>query len=106
MKLIMVIDDEIGPMRYYLMALKREFDVIQIPGPDEVSAYVDDPGKPMPVAVILDAMLSPGQKYLNNPAAEHGLRTGVLLYEEVLKVKWPEVSVLVLTNSEGAVIEL
>jgi len=102
MQLLIVIDDEKGPMTFYLTALTRSFEVMHLKGPDEAIAYVSDQSKPVPVAVVLDAMLPPGQKYVNNPDAKRGLRTGILLYEEVLRANWPEVPVIVLSNSTAA----
>lgn len=106
MQLLLVIDDEMEAMRFYLTALRRYYEVTHIAGPDEALAYVSDESQPRPAAVVLDVMLSPGQKYLNNPDAKRGLRTGILLYEEVLATKWPAVPLLVLTNSTAAVKEL
>lgn len=102
MALVMLIDDDREPMKFYVMALEREgFEVKQIPGPDEAIGYVRNPSNPRPDIIILDIMLPPGKRYEGKFECDEGLRTGILLYPE-LKEYCHNVPFLVLTNLKKA----
>ena len=101
MALVMLIDDDKEPMKYYVMALESEgHEVIQLFGPDETIEHLKEKDNPRPDVIILDIMMPPGRHYEGNAECKEGTRTGILVYPELSK--WcPEVPVLVLTNHRG-----
>ncbi len=97
MSLVLLIDDEINPMQYYVRALKMEgFDVVQLTTADEALEYITNSRNRKPDIIVLDIMLPPG-KYENNPDSDQGLRTGILLYPD-LKELCVNIPFIVLTN--------
>ncbi len=98
MPVVLVIDDDIEPMKYYVMALEKSgFDVVQKRDPDEAIDYLAGSDDPEPNIVILDIMIPPGKRYAHNPECDKGLRTGLLLYPELRRF-CRETPFIVLTN--------
>ena len=105
MALIMLIDDEIEAMKYYVMALKRSgFEVIQCTNPDHAMERVLDKTLADPDLLILDLIMSPGKRYEGRTDCEDGMRTGYLLYKELAE-HCPNTPFLVLTNLPNAKVE-
>ena len=96
-RLILLIDEDVEPMKYYVAALRTKFTVVQVSDPDEAVDYLADASKPKPDLIILDIMLPPGKRYLRRADTERGLRTGILLYQD-LHALYPCLPILVLTN--------
>src|SRR5687768_13117941 len=93
---IILIDDERLPMDYYVRAFKlQNYEIKQFFGPDTVFEYVRHK-KPHPDAIILDIMMLPGNKYINEDT-DDGLQTGILLYKD-LRRYYPTVPIIFLTN--------
>jgi len=93
---VLLIDDNILPMRYYIWALEEKgFEVIQLYGTDATFKFLEEK-KPNPVAIILDIMMLPGKKYQDKDT-NGGLKTGLLLYEDLRKL-YPSIPIIVLTN--------
>lgn len=96
-KLILLIDDEIEAMKFYVMALRKAgYAVEQLRGPDAVNAYIQKQ-RPVPDVILLDIMLPPGKEYAQNPMCRDGTRTGVFFYPS-LAGKWPGRPTIALTN--------
>ena len=95
-KLVLLIDDDRLPMKYYVMAFQQEgFKVKQCLEPDSALDYVQKKGSEID-AIILDIMMPPGETYKNEDTNE-GLITGVFLLKGLRKC-CPAVPVVVLTN--------
>jgi len=93
---ILLIDDEKLPMDYYIRAFKmRSCSVKQYLDPDSVLDYVKNK-KPHLDAIVLDIMMLPGQKYIDEDT-NNGLKTGILLYKD-LRAFYPKTPVIFLTN--------
>jgi len=93
---VLLVDDEKQPLKYYVWALEREgFKVMQCYDPDTAFDFVDKQ-TPDIVAVILDIMMLPGERYRDKDTQE-GLTTGTFLYDD-LRSRYPDVPVIVITN--------
>jgi CheY-like chemotaxis protein len=95
---LLIIDDETYPLHVYMRALEREgFSV-------EHSADIDDAlchaAKTQYDVILLDIMMSPGQRYANADHQE-GLRTGTLAYSDLTRVS-PNARIIVVTNVTDA----
>jgi len=94
---IMLIDDDHGPMDYYVEALKeRGFAVTQIDCVDDAFRWVENPSSQPPDCLVIDIMLPPGFR-LAKEETENGLRSGVLIAEACRK-RFAGVPLVVLTN--------
>lgn len=95
-KLVLLIDDEQLPMRYYVRALERAcFRVERVRNPDDALDFVRTRGDEIG-AIVLDIMMCPGRAYGELDTNE-GLNTGVFLYRDIVRLL-PYVPVVVLTN--------
>ena len=95
-KLLLLVDDDKEPMRYYVMALEQEgFKVAQCFKPAIALDYAEKRSSEI-AAVILDVMMPPGVKYTASET-NHGLKTGVFLIKDLRK-KLADVPVIILTN--------
>ncbi|HPG41616.1 MAG TPA: response regulator [bacterium] len=95
-KLIVLIDDDKLPMKYYIIALKqKDFKVIQFLEPDSAFEFIQNE-KVKIFTIILDIMISPGEKYKHVNTRE-GLDTGLFLFEDIRKI-CPNTPIFVLTN--------
>jgi CheY-like chemotaxis protein len=95
--LVILIDDDHGPMDYYVDALRvRGFDVQPMYTTDDALQWVEDPNSEPPSAIVLDLMLPPGKR-LTLEETDGGLRTGVFIAKAILK-RFPEVPLIALTN--------
>lgn len=96
MSTIFLIDDEKLPMDYYIKAFKlQNHEVKQFFSPDSVFEHIRSK-KSHPDAILLDIMMLPGNKYLNEDT-DDGLKTGILLYKD-LREYYPIVPIIFLTN--------
>jgi len=92
---IVLIDDEKLVMKYYIRAMEeRGYTVKQLYDPDSAFEYLQT--KPKLIAAILDIMMKSGDIY-KGKETDAGLKTGVLLYEDVRKM-FPDLPIIVLTN--------
>jgi CheY-like chemotaxis protein len=93
---ILLIDDDIQAMRYYVETLEAAgFDVTQCTGPDSALQVLRDTTTPVS-AVLLDIMMPPGDAYRRQNTQE-GLTTGLFLLEDLRRLR-PNLPVVVLTN--------
>ena len=94
--IILLIDDESRPMRFYRKALENSgFTVEQRYNPDDALSFLRTAGVNVSI-IILDIMMSPGKTFERADTRE-GLNTGRFLFEVVRK-EWPDTPVIVLTN--------
>ncbi len=97
-QLILLIDDEIVPMKYFVIALEEAgYEVCQLKGPDEFIAYSSDKKSRRPDCIILDTMMPPGKIFRKRRDCELGARTGLLLYPMIQNM-YPDIACIVLTN--------
>jgi CheY-like chemotaxis protein len=95
---VLLIDDDVLCMRWYLEALKEEdFEAYQVRDPDAAIEYLSNTHTLRPDVIVLDIMLPPGQRYRGRPDCRGGLDTGILLYEEIRKI-CTDVPVIFLTS--------
>lgn len=96
MPTLFLIDDEKLPMDYYIRAFKlQNYEIKQFFDPDSVFEYIRHK-KSYPDAIILDIMMLPGNKYMNEDT-DDGLKTGILLYKD-LRAYYPNIPIIFLTN--------
>jgi DNA-binding NarL/FixJ family response regulator len=94
---IILIDDDHGPMEYYVKALRmRGFDVRQIDSTDEAFEWLSDmEGKP-PDIVVVDMMMPPGKR-LTQEETVFGLKSGVFI-AKAIREKYSNLILVALTN--------
>ncbi len=96
-QLVILIDDDHGPMDYYVEALRhRGFSVEQIDSTDEAFRWLEKPGAEMPDLVVVDMMMPPGTR-LTMEETDSGLRSGVFIARAV-RERFPNVPMVALTN--------
>ena len=102
-QLILLIDDHRMPMVFYVQALERAgFVVEHCFDPDSAIAVANARAEEVG-AIILDIMMPAGKQYADKDT-DDGLRTGVLLYQDLVKI-CPDVPLIILTNvSDEAVL--
>lgn len=94
-ELILLVDDNILPMQFYVKALQDAgFEVKQCLNPDEALEFTKKE-KSRIKAIILDIMMPHGKTY-NSKETNGGLKTGTLLYDS-LKTLCPSTPIIVLT---------
>lgn len=103
---VLMIDDDAVPggenaltsyMWYYADELRRrDCHVLEAIGPDQALEMLAKE-KSFEV-VVLDVMMPTGVAFRGNVTADRGLRTGVVLAEEIQQ-KYPRVPIVVLTNT-------
>lgn len=94
---ILLIDDDKVPMKYYLMALKKAgFSVKQCRETDEALNYATMRKKNISL-IILDIIMSPGEKY-NNCDTKDGTLTGIFLMDDLENIPL-RVPYIILTNN-------
>jgi len=102
---IILIDDDHGPMGFYLKALRQSgFDVEHI---DSVAGALDhiEHGEVPGDLYVLDLMMPPGDA-MELEKAGFGLKSGIELYRS-LRARWENVPVIILTSiSNPAILEL
>jgi len=95
-KLVLLIDDDNLPMKFYVKALEHEgFRVNHCFNPDSALDFAMEETSRID-AIILDIMLPPGQIYRSENTND-GLKTSVLLLKD-LRHYCPDAAVVVLTN--------
>lgn len=95
--LIILIDDDHGPMDYFVKALElRGFEVKHLDSIDDASIWLESATNNPPAVVIVDMMMPPGKRFTLEET-EDGLSTGVLMASEVRRML-PTTPLLVLTN--------
>ncbi len=95
---ILFIDDETSAMKYHRLALKKSnFEVIQCVSPEAGLDYARQHGAEL-VAIILDIMMPPSERYKDKDTKE-GLTTGTYLFDD-LRIVCPDAPIIVLTNSQ------
>lgn len=95
METILLIDDDVAPMKYYVKRLKTKYNVVQKIIPDDAYDFLNEK-KGEICCIILDIMLPPSKKYKDHETSE-GLKTGVLLYKDILN-DFPKIPIIVFTN--------
>ena len=96
--LIILIDDDHGPMDYFVKALEiRGFEVRHLDSIDDACVWLESAADNPPAVVIVDMMMPPGKRFTLEETVD-GLRTGVLMAREVRR-KLHSTPLLVLTNS-------
>ncbi len=94
---IVLIDDDHGPMAYFVAALKmKDVEVQQIDSVDEVFTWLDNLPAEKPQLFIVDMMMPPGTHF-TLAETDDGLRTGVFVVRRLREVL-ADVPILVLTN--------
>ncbi len=94
--LVLLIDDEEFPMKYYRQALEMEgFQVEQIRDADTALDFAQKNRERIAV-ILLDCMMPPGKRYRNEDT-QGGILTGVFLFADLRK-QCPATPVIVLTN--------
>ena len=94
---IILIDDDHGPMEYYVEALRsRGFAVIHIDSADKAFEWLEDRGTKEPDLVIVDIMMPPGSR-LTLEETNRGLWSGVFIARAV-RDKFPGLPLVGLTN--------
>ena len=95
-KLILLIDDDILPMKYYLHAFEKSgFKTVQHTNPDEALEFIQK-NEGYISGIILDIMMPTGDKY-NKSDANQGLTTGILLFKDIKK-QYPKIPIIIFTN--------
>lgn len=95
-RLILLIDDDDLIVSYYIKVLQQEgYKVKYFPGPDSAFEFIENTN-PDPAAIILDIIMPPGKRYQHEDT-EEGLKTGILMYQD-LRTLYPDVPIVVLTN--------
>jgi len=105
MKKVIVIDDEHGPIEFYVRALRDAgFSVEQLDTVEAALKHITEAEQPADI-YILDIMMPPG-KALTLDQAGYGLTSGVEIHHR-LRTRFPTVPVIVLTNiSHPKILEL
>jgi CheY-like chemotaxis protein len=81
---LLLIDDELAPMAYYLKALRLHgFDVIEVDSADAAWEFFEGEHPPIR-SIVLDIMMPPG-KYFSKVDHNQGLRTGIFIYQRILE---------------------
>ena len=99
---VLLVDEDVDPMKYYVKALHKHFELRRAKDPDEAWHDIETI-QPLPDVIILDVMLPP-KRYSDRKDVKQGIRTGLLLYDDLM-VKLPQIKVIVLTNSGEGKIE-
>jgi CheY-like chemotaxis protein len=95
--LVLIIDDDEWPTKFYETALqKRDFTVQRCTDADTGYEFAKENNQALQ-AIVLDIMMPPGERYRDRDT-EDGLKTGVLLYEDLQAIVKPSLPVVVLTN--------
>jgi DNA-binding response OmpR family regulator len=96
---ILLIDEDKASMHYYVLALKKsDFEVVHCRKPDTALDAIRQDGASFSL-IILDSAMPPGQVYASEKT-DDGTLTGKLLYRDI-RVKLPDVPILILTNFLG-----
>jgi CheY-like chemotaxis protein len=93
---ILLIDDDLAPMHYYLRALgEAGYTVEHTRNASEALEFLNTKAHEVHL-IILDVMM-PGGKTFAGEKTDEGMTTGLLLLKKI-KTKWPMLPVLILTN--------
>jgi DNA-binding response OmpR family regulator len=96
-KRIILIDDDHGPMDYFVEALRcRGFDAKQIDSTDDVYMWLEVGDTRTPDLVVVDLMMAPGTR-LTIDNTDGGLQSGVHIARAV-RERFPDVPIMILTN--------
>lgn len=94
--LVLFVDDDKLPMKYYVEALKRSgLKVKYCLDVDNALEFIKEKDYQIR-AVVLDIMMPPGKAYMHEDT-KCGLRTGVFLLKDIRK-SYPNTPIVVLTN--------
>ena len=98
MKQVIIVDDDHGPMDYYLEALRiRGFDVKQIDSTDDAYNWLKASETMKPALVVIDIMMPRGT-FLKEEETDRGLLSGLFIAYDVRK-RFPDVPIIILTNN-------
>jgi len=101
---IILIDDDHGPMDYYVEALQMKgFEIKHIDTADEAWEMLDPKSKMKEPSLFVIDIMMPYGRYLTSPQTNEGMLTGVFLVERC-RAKFPKVEIVCLTNLRPAVI--
>jgi DNA-binding response OmpR family regulator len=93
---VVLIDDDHGPVDYYVQALRSsDFEVEHLDTVDSALKHVENASEPADL-YILDVMVPPGDS-LDLRESSYGLTSGLVVYER-LRERFPGVPVIILTN--------
>lgn len=96
-KRIILIDDDHGPMDYYVDATReKQIEVQHIDDVDDALALMRDPKFIPPNLFVIDIMMPHGLSFTADET-NHGVETGYLVIKECRKL-FPETPVICLTN--------
>jgi CheY-like chemotaxis protein len=94
---VLLIDDDEWPTRFYETALeRRDFKVERCTDPDTAYEFARENTESLQ-AIVLDMMMPAGERYKNRDTAD-GLKTGLMLYQDLSEIIKPNLPVVVLTN--------
>jgi len=94
---VLMIDDDEWPTKFYETALlRRDFKVERCTDPDTAYEFAKE-NKGNLRAIVLDVMMPPGERYKNRDT-DDGLKTGILLYQDLRGIIKPNLPIVVLTN--------
>lgn len=93
---ILLIDDDVLPMAFYITALRQKgYEVEQCSTPDSALDFLKKRADSVK-AIVLDIMMPPGQVF-KNENTDDGLKTGLLLYNNLAHA-YPMLPIVILTN--------
>jgi DNA-binding response OmpR family regulator len=96
MPTVVLIDDEHGPMDYYVAALQEHgFDVAHLDTVQAALDHIEGATKP-PDVYILDIMMPPGDA-LDLREAGYGLTSGLQIHKRI-RARFPKARIIVLTS--------